>query len=492
MRSSIRSNERICFSSRAWATGDEDAVRASMRATAARPVAVSCGRRRSVVAPDRPCVRPACGGRARSWPPRSGPGRRRGRGRADVADAASPHVAQDAGRQRGEAPPARRLPPCRAPTTRPSRKSASPIASDSSGGPHVPRSSRSSTPIVAASDASPDKDASPHVVASDQPMRVNSIVRATGSAATRLHPHGVAGLDARWRDTRAITAGSTQLDDDATLVLVDDDGVEHVADPCRQQHRLGEVDHRPIDAVGPLLALGHRRRQVRRTPPCTSSGDGPTVGDRQASPRPRSGRRGGAAAPWRGRRSPPSPRATASRPSAYGSYDAPPPARRTAIRNAAARGSSVGSERWKSASDCAAGQSSPNARGGAAQPARRRRSVGLGHHAEQPGAGGEQRVGDGQVGGQRHAGVVVLARPGGGRSAAPSGRRPRSSSCSGNSTRGAPGRSSAAVDAAGQLAKLRRQVGRLDGRRRPAWPGCAPAPARRRRGGRPRPRRPGP
>ena len=64
-------------------------------------------------------------------------------------------------------------------------------------------------------------------------------VRRVG--ADELGAHLVAGGRRGWRD-----AGEHRrlgdLHDGATLVLVDDDAVEDLALPARQQHRLGEVD----------------------------------------------------------------------------------------------------------------------------------------------------------------------------------------------------------------------------------------------------------
>ena len=152
MRSSILSSERIWRSSSAWATGDEAAVRASMRPTAARPFAVSCGRRRR--------WSPASALRSTSLRRTSSlVGHRdlrradaRGRGRADVATSPRPDVAEDAGQQRREA---LRL------------GGRGHVAIEPAGQPEQgvtdrfgqcrraasPRSSRSSSPIVAVLDA---------------------------------------------------------------------------------------------------------------------------------------------------------------------------------------------------------------------------------------------------------------------------------------------------------------------------------------------------
>ena len=103
--------------------------------------------------------------------------------------------------------------------------------------------------------------------------------------------------------------------------------------------------------------LGHRRAPRRRW-------------RRPARSARRSGRPGGAAEPWRARRWPrwPSARAPVGR---YGTYSAPPPARRTASMNAACLGSLGSSERSYASSGWSFGQAMPERDGGVPQAALR-------------------------------------------------------------------------------------------------------------------------
>ena len=164
----------------------------------------------------------------------------------------------------------------------------------------------------------PDKDSSPPTSRTDA-IRENSIAARGGVGASELDPDGVAGVDPVGADPRQ-HGRIGDLDDRAAVVLVDDDGVEHVALAARQQRppRRGRATAR---------STRWPRLLARRPSPSAASLErgGDVVGHRldrwrpRARPRPRSGRRAGAAAPWRGRRWRPSPSATASRPSRYGS-----------------------------------------------------------------------------------------------------------------------------------------------------------------------------
>ena len=225
-----------------------------------------------------------------------------------------------------------------------------------------------------------------------------------------------------------------------------------------------------VDAVGQRLAARPSPSGSSANAALTSSGTGRPLATASA-PRRRSGRRAGAAARWRGRTSPPSPRATASRRRRTARSDAPPPARRTASRNAAARrvvgrqrALELGQRRARPASQA-------EGPGRVAQPADGP-LVGLGHHPEQAGAGGVQRVGDGEVGGQRHRRRCRPRWPAGVEAQRPARRRRRLELLLGELD---PWRAAAllgGVDAPGQLGEAGRQVVRRARCRRPAWPGC--------------------
>ena len=218
-----------------------------------------------------------------------------------------------------------------------------------------------------------------------------------------------------------------------------------------EHHRFGEVDDGALDLAAARVGAGHDRGQAgeglgRRHPA--------PAGHWRSRARPgrHSGRRGGAAARWRGRRSRPSrhARAAALAPGRIGGARAGAADRdheggllRVARDRACAR---------SRASGRAAGQSRPNARA----VRRRRRDgalVGLGHHPEQAGPVRLQRVGDGEIGGERERGVAVLGRIAGAEGQLDSGRPPSATSCSGGSTRAAPRLVSAAWMRAASSAK---------------------------------------
>ena len=223
--------------------------------------------------------------------------------------------------------------------------------------------------------------------------------------ACHPHPDVVAGIDVVGRDAHE-HRGVGELDHGAAAVLVDDDGVEHLADASGEQHRLGEVDDGGVDAVGQRLPVGHRRRQ-RGERLLDVVGNGAPVGHRQrglddvpvGEPPQRGGgmrvRRGHRRVPWQ---HPGGVRLVAR--SAAGAADGDEERR------------APGVARRQRALEVGEGQlgrpRQPERPGGVTQPPERP-VVGVGHHAEQPGPGGVQRGGDREVGGERHPGVVILA-----------------------------------------------------------------------------------
>ena len=200
-----------------------------------------------------------------------------------------------------------------------------------------------------------------------------------------------------------------------------------LADAPGEQHRLGQVDH----ALSTRLARLARRHglfgSVERRLHVVGTGR-PLATASAASTTYRSARRRSGAVAWAYVAAIAGATAgTVGVRLVRGAAAGPPHGEEEGRR----RGSSAGSVRWNSA---ATESPATSARGLAAVAQPRAIAVGgLGHHPEQAGAGGVERVGDGEVRRQRHAGVAVLARQAGRMRRTPTAVDV-SSSCSGNST----------------------------------------------------------
>ena len=105
-----------------------------------------------------------------------------------------------------------------------------------------------------------------------QLTRSNRTAALLGLGGDEPHPNVIAGID-----VMGVDPGDDRrvgdLDPRAAVVLVGDDRVEQLPLASVEHDRLGEVERRPLGAVGALLARRHRRgqplerrRRCRRAP----------------------------------------------------------------------------------------------------------------------------------------------------------------------------------------------------------------------------------